>query len=99
MPSRDRRTKVGGLVRRAPLVRPPPRGDDGRQIVQLWSGDMDLDAQLAARRDTFVRIDTFEHRVSVWAWPDRLGRRGLAELVLDSYRIRGGTRRAGPSTG
>jgi hypothetical protein len=70
------------------------REDDGRQIVQLWSGDMDLAAQLAARRDTFVRIDTFEHRVSVWAWLDRLGRRELAELLLDSYRIRGGTRRA-----
>jgi hypothetical protein len=70
------------------------REDDGRQIVQLWSGDMDLDAQLGIRRDTFVRIDTFEYRVTVWAWLDRLGRRELAELLLDSYRIRGGTRRA-----
>ena len=71
------------------------REHEGRQIVQLWSGDMDLGAQLAARRDTFLRVDTFDFRVSVWAWLDRLARRELAELLLDSYRIRGGVRRAG----
>jgi hypothetical protein len=71
------------------------REDQGRQIVQIWSGDMDLGAQLTGRRATFVRVDTFDFRVSVWAWLDRLGRRELAELVLDSYRIRGGVRRAG----
>ncbi len=46
-------------------------------------------------RDTFCRIDTFDFRVSVWAWLDRLGSRELAELMLDSYRIRGGVRRGG----
>jgi hypothetical protein len=71
------------------------REDDGRQIVQLWSGDMDLGRQLAPRRDTFVRVDTFDFRVSVWALLDRLDRRELAELMLDSYAIRGGVRRAG----
>jgi hypothetical protein len=71
------------------------REDEGREILQLWSGDMDLAAQLAGRGDTFLRVDTFDHRVSVWAWLDRLGRRELAELLLDSYRIRGGVRRAG----
>jgi hypothetical protein len=71
------------------------REDAGREIVQLWSGDMDLGAQLAGRPDTFVRVDTFDHRVSVWAWLDLLGTRELAELLLDSYRIRGGVRRAG----
>jgi hypothetical protein len=70
------------------------REDAGREILQFWSGDMDLGAQLAGRPDTFLRVDTFEYRVSVWAWLDRLGRRELAELVLDSYRVRGGTRRA-----
>ena len=69
------------------------REDQGREIVQLWSGDMDLEAQLARRRDTFVRIDTFEYRVTVWARLDQLARRELAELLLDSYRIRGGRRR------
>jgi hypothetical protein len=63
------------------------------EVVQVWSGDMDLEAQLSARRDTFVRIDTFEYRVTVWARLDRLRRRELAELLLDSYRIRGGRRR------
>jgi hypothetical protein len=70
------------------------REESRRQILQVWSGDMDLGAQLAGRDDTFLRIDTFDHRVSVWGWLDRLGRRELAELVLDSYRIRGGVRRA-----
>jgi hypothetical protein len=70
------------------------REQESRELVQLWSGDMDLGAQLAPRRDTFVRVDTFDFRVSVWARLDRLGLRELAELMLDSYRIRGGTRRA-----
>ena len=68
---------------------------DGHEVVQLWSGDMDLGRQHAPRRDTFVRIDTFDFRVSVCARLERLGRRELAELLLDSYRIRGGVRRAG----
>jgi len=71
------------------------REDVGHQVVQLWSGDMDLGRQLAPRGDTFVRIDTFDFRVSVWALLHRLDRRELAELVLDSYAIRGGVRRAG----
>jgi hypothetical protein len=70
------------------------REEDGHAIVQVWSGDLDLGPQLARRSDTFVRIDTFDFRVSVWALLDRLGRRELAELMLDSYRIRGGVRRA-----
>lgn len=71
------------------------RDDGGREIVQLWSGDMDLGAQLSDRADTFLRVDTFDFRVTVWAWLDRMGRRELAELLLDSYRVRGGVRRAG----
>jgi len=71
------------------------REDRGREILQVWSGDMDLAAQLDSRGDTFLRVDTFDFRVSVWAWLDRLGRREVAELILDSYRIRGGVRRGG----
>lgn len=70
------------------------REDEGREILQVWSGEMDLGAQLGRRSDTFPRIDTFDFRVSVWARLDRLDRRELAELLLDSYRIRGGIRRA-----
>jgi hypothetical protein len=70
------------------------REDEGREILQFWSGDMDLRAQLGHRADTFLRIDTFDFRVSVWAWLDRLDRGELAELLLESYRIRGGVRRA-----
>jgi len=71
------------------------RLDDTGEVVQLWSGDMDLESQLAPRRETFVRIDTFEYRVSIWALLHRLGSRELAELLLDSYAVRGGVRRAG----
>ena len=46
------------------------------------------------RRDVFPVVHTFEHRVSLWGVLDRLDRRELAELVLDSYGIGGGSRRA-----
>lgn len=71
------------------------RWDDGdRQIVQLWSGDLSLPAALAGRPEVFPVIHTFQVRVSLWAFLDALDRRELAELLLDSYRIRGGSRRA-----
>lgn len=69
--------------------------DDGHDCVQVWTGDMDTAPALAARRDTFVRIDTFRYRVTLWARLDGLDRAELAELLLDSYDIRGGRRRRG----
>ncbi|MGO4600213.1 hypothetical protein [Terrabacter sp. 2RAF25] len=69
--------------------------DDERELVQVWSGEMDIGQALAGRRDTFVRIDTFRYRVTMWARLDRLDRAELAELLLDSYDIRGGRRRRG----
>ena len=71
------------------------RDDDGRDLVQVWTGEMDTEQALAGRRDTFVRIDTFRFRVTMWARLDRLDRRELAELLLESYDIRGGRRRRG----
>jgi hypothetical protein len=72
------------------------RWDDAdRELVQVWTGEMDTGPALAARSDTFVRIDTFRYRVTMWARLDRLGRRELAELLLDSYDVRGGPRRRG----
>ncbi|MEO7131875.1 MAG: hypothetical protein ABIZ07_10915 [Dermatophilaceae bacterium] len=68
---------------------------DGRELVQVWTGEMDTELALSERRDTFVRIDTFRFRVTLWARLDRLEHRELAELVLDSYDIRGGLRRRG----
>jgi len=68
------------------------RDDAGRELVQVWTADMDTGPALADRRDTFVRIDTFRFRVTMWA---RLDRRELAELLLDSYDVRGGPRRRG----
>ena len=68
--------------------------DEGRALVQVWSGEMDLEHALAPRRTTFPVIHTFRYRVSLWARLDLLDRRELAELLLDSHAIRGGQRRA-----
>lgn len=71
------------------------RDDEGNDLVQLWTGEMDTEQALAARHDVFVRIDTFRFRVSLWALLCALDRKELAELLLDSYDIRGGPRRRG----
>ena len=67
--------------------------DDGRELLQTWSGDMSLGAALQGRRDVFPVVHTFRFRVSTWAVLARVSRREVAELLLDSYAIRGGTRR------
>jgi hypothetical protein len=69
--------------------------DDDRELVQVWTGAMDTGLALAGRRETFPIIQTFEYRVSVWGRLDLLDRGELAELMLDSYDIRGGRRRRG----
>ena len=69
--------------------------DEDRDLVQVWSGDMDTGKALALRAKTFPVIHTFEYRVSVWGRLDLLEREELAELLLDSYDIRGGRRRRG----
>jgi hypothetical protein len=69
--------------------------DTDRELAQVWTGDMDTAAVLADRTDTFVRIDTFRFRVTMWALLERLDRSELAELLVDSYDIRGGRRRRG----
>lgn len=71
------------------------RDDEGRELVQVWTGEMDTGQALAGRRDTFVHIHTFRYRVTMWARLDLLDRRELAELLLESYDIRGGRRRRG----
>lgn len=64
--------------------------DDGHEIVQYWSWDLDSRLVLAGRRDTFVRIDTFEKKASIWARLDRLDVDELTELLTDSWRARRG---------
>lgn len=68
--------------------------EDDREIAQLWSGDLGLADALGTRREVFPVVHTFQVRVSLWAVLDLLDSRELAELLLDSYRIRGGTHRA-----
>jgi hypothetical protein len=67
--------------------------DEGRELLQTWSGDMSLGAALTGREDVFPVVQVFRFRVSPWAVLERLGRREVAELLLDSYAIRGGVRR------
>lgn len=67
-------------------------GDDGREILQFWSLDRDSEAALADRSDTFLRVDTFPVKVSVWAWLDRLDETELTEVLTDSWRARRGVR-------
>jgi hypothetical protein len=69
--------------------------DEGRQLLQVWTGEMDTADALADRRDTFVHLVTFRFRVTMWALLERLDRTELAELLIDSYDIRGGRRRRG----
>jgi hypothetical protein len=67
--------------------------DAGREVVQLWSFDLDSGAALADRRDTFLRVDTFKVKVSLWAVLARLDETELTELLTDSWRARRGVRR------
>jgi hypothetical protein len=93
-PIRTREGEPAWYAGRHPFAR-LRRDDAGRELVQVWTGEMDTEPALAARRDTFVRVDTFRFRVTMWARLDRLDRAELAELLLDSYDVRGGPRRRG----
>ena len=66
--------------------------EEGRELLQYWSMDQDSAAALADRDDTFVRVDTFQVKVSVWARLDRLDEAELAELLEESHRARRGVR-------
>ncbi|MDE9365058.1 hypothetical protein PZ938_05510 [Luteipulveratus sp. YIM 133132] len=64
-----------------------------RELLQVWTAQMDTAQVLGGRRGTFPVIHTFSHRVSLWAVLDDLDRREVTELLLDSYGARGGRRR------
>jgi hypothetical protein len=67
--------------------------DDGRELLQIWTGDMDTEAALTGRRDVFPVVHTFRYRVTAWCYLDQIDLRETAELLLDSYGIRGGPNR------
>src|SRR5262245_2069106 len=69
--------------------------EDGREILQCWSTDLDTHAALASRRDVFPVVHTFTHRVSLGAYLGALGDGETSELVLDSYLARGPVSRRG----
>jgi hypothetical protein len=67
--------------------------DDGRELLQVWTAEMDTARALAGRRDVFPVVQAFSFRVTMWCRLDLLDQRELAELLLDSYGARGGVRR------
>jgi hypothetical protein len=69
------------------------RDNAGRELLQVWTGDMTTQAALAERREVFPVVHTFQYRVTCWGYLDRIDLREAAELLLDSYTIRGGTKR------
>ena len=69
--------------------------DDRRELLQAWTGDLGLEAALATRREVFPVVARFTYRVSFWAYLDALDDRETAELVVESYLIRGPVGRRG----
>jgi len=65
---------------------------DDREALQYWSLEIDSALALADRADTFLRVDTFKVKVSIWAWLDRLDEQELTEILTDSWRARRGVR-------
>jgi hypothetical protein len=66
--------------------------DEGRELLQFWSFDLDSEAALADRSETFVRVDTFAVKASIWARLDLLDRTELGEVLAESWRARRGVR-------
>jgi hypothetical protein len=66
--------------------------EEGRELVQVWTFDRDAGAALADRSDTFVRVDIFAVKASIWARLDLLDDAELAELLEESHRARRGVR-------
>jgi hypothetical protein len=64
--------------------------EDGTEILQFWTQDLDTEHQLADRREIFFRIDTHKVKVSVWAWLELLEPDELAEIVTSSWLARRG---------
>jgi hypothetical protein len=71
------------------------RWEEDREILQFWSLDLDSEAALADRADTFFVIHTFTVKVSIWAWLDRLDVQELTEILTDSWLARRGVRHRG----
>ncbi len=66
--------------------------DEGRELLQYWSLELDSAMALADRPDVFVRVDTFKVKVSVWARLEGLDEQELTEILTDSHRARRGVR-------
>ena len=67
--------------------------DDGAELLQTWTDDLGFADAAHARPEAFPVVHVFRYRVSTWARLARLDRRETAELLLESYAVRGGKRR------
>ena len=68
------------------------RRDGDREVLQVWSLDLDSEAALGERRDVFCFIATYRVTATIWCWLDRLDEEELSELLTDSWRARRGAR-------
>lgn len=77
-------------VGRRPFAR--LRRDGDREVLQVWSLDLDSEAALGEQRDVFCFIATHRVTATIWCWLDRLDKEELSELLTDSWRARRGAR-------
>ena len=68
---------------------------DNMALAEVSGIDLDSEAALADRADTFFAIHTFTVKVSIWAWLDRLDVQELTEILTDSWLARRGVRHRG----
>lgn len=79
------------VVRRAEFAR--LRWDQtDREILQTGSDDLELGTLLTADPATFPLVQVYRGRVMILAYLDQLSHRELAELLLESFRLRAGRR-------
>jgi hypothetical protein len=66
--------------------------DEGREVLQFWTLDLDSGDALADRSDVFFAVHTFKVKASICAWLDRLEEDELTEILTDSWLARRGVR-------
>ena len=65
------------------------RRNDGREILQFWSADLDAkDALTQSNPEAYFTVHAFTHLATVWAWLDRLDVTELREVLTDSWLAR-----------